>query len=59
MLRGIYLAETCARADRLRDGFAKWCRGKGRDAAAETLKRDWDRMTTNTWIRKRRDATSL
>ncbi len=37
--------DSKARADRLRDDFAKWCRGNGHDNAAETLERDWERMT--------------
>ena len=45
LLRDIYFAETKARADRLRDDFARWCRGNGHDTAAETLERDWERMT--------------
>ena len=46
MLRSIYFAETRAQAERLRDAFSRWCRERSYDAAAETLERDWDRMTT-------------
>ena len=46
MLRGIYFAETRAKAEGLRDGFSKWCRDhSSHDAAAETLERDWETMT--------------
>lgn len=44
MLRGIYFAETRAKAEGLRDGFSKWCRDHSHDAAAEILERDWETM---------------
>jgi hypothetical protein len=40
MLRGIYFAETRAKAEGIRDGFSKWCRDHSHDVAAETLERD-------------------
>ncbi len=44
--RGIYFAETRDRDNRLRDNFAKWHRDNSHNTAAETLERDWERMTT-------------
>ena len=35
MLRGIYFAETRAKAEGIRDGFSKWCRDHSHDVAGE------------------------
>jgi len=39
-------AETRKEAERVKSRFIAWCRERGYQAAAETLERDWERMTT-------------
>ena len=39
-------AETSKEAERLKTRFLAWCSERGRQAAAETLERDWERMMT-------------
>ena len=39
-------AETRKQAERLKTRFLAWCSERGRQAAAETLERDWERMMT-------------
>ena len=46
MLRNIPYAESRFEAERLRDVFGRWCREHSYEAAAESLKRDWERMVT-------------
>ena len=42
----ILYAETRKEAERLKTRFLAWCSERGRQAAAETLERDWERMMT-------------
>ena len=45
-LQRIAYAETLAQAEARRDQFVRWCQRESQPAAAETLKRDWERMVT-------------
>ena len=46
MLRSIPYAESRAESERLKSVFARLCRERSYDTAAESLERDWDRMVT-------------
>ena len=46
MLRSIPHARSRAESERLKSVFARWCRERSYDVAAETLERDWERMVT-------------
>jgi transposase-like protein len=45
-LQKIVYSESLKEAEDRRDSFVGWCRGAGYQGAAETLKRDWERMVT-------------
>ena len=45
-LQRIAYAETLAQAEARRDQFVRWCQRESQPAAAENLKRDWERMVT-------------